>query len=146
MKLAGDCDLGRDLLALPLATHAGRRVCAPLHPSYGARAYIVSNEGARRSLARSDVIVDTIDVFLFRVPSPTARIIDVRPFPATSDDLPSTLASDRDRNAAAPWWRPIVAFVPYSLATIGRKVRRYLAFVGAHGVGALSRLEILRVN
>lgn len=136
-KLGGDASPTGDQLAAPVTTRNGRDICTPLHPSYSARGYIASREGARRVLAKSDPIVDTADVFLFRAPFVPMRFLEVRPFVLGNAGLPSTINGDNNENSPMPWWRPPVAWLPYTLATFDRKARRYLAFLSSRGVSGL---------
>lgn len=141
LKLASDSAGRKDFLAVPVAARAGAQICVPLRPSYSARAYIVSQSGARRTLARSGVVVDTADVFLFRRPAPTARILDVRPIAVMSSRQPTTLGGDQGPRASKPWWWRIASWGPHRLALADRFVRRYLAFFGSQGIGGLARLQ-----
>lgn len=136
LKLSSTGLTGSDMRVLPLGSHAGRTLCAPLHPLYGAAAYIVSLAGAKRNLARASAIVESADVFLFRHPRPDARILEVRPCPV----VPSGAQRLQIRATASVWWR-LLSALPRTLALLEYKPRRYLAFIRAHGFGALKKLE-----
>lgn len=145
-KLGGDVDPKGDQLAVFLTRRGERQVCTPLHPSYSARGYIASREGARRVLRRSNSVVDTADVFLFRVPFVPMRFLDVRPFVVVNTGVPSTINGDNYENSPMPWWRPAAAWLPYTLATLGRKARRYFAFLSSQGVAGLLKLRRIEVQ
>ena len=144
-KLAGDVNPKGDQLAAPVGVRGERQICTPLHPSYGARAYIASREGARHVLAQSDTIVDTADVFLFRAPFVPMSFLETRPFVVGNAGVPSTLNGDNYENSPMPWWRPPVAWLPYTLATFGRKARRYLAFISSRGLTGLFQIKKIAV-
>jgi glycosyl transferase, family 25 len=144
-KLGGDVNMKGDQLAAPIGVRGDRQICTPLHPSYGARGYIASRAGARRVLARSQSIVDTADVFLFRAPFVPMSFLETRPFVVGNAGLPSTLNGDNYENSPMPWWRPPLAWLPYTLATLGRKARRYLAFVSSRGVAGLFQIKRIAV-
>lgn len=146
LKLAGDWASRRELFAVPIASHAGRRVCVPLHPSYSTRCYIVSRPGAARVLRRLRVLDDSADVIMFRRPMTTMRFLDIRPNPVGLTDAESTLQADRWFNAPVPWWRPILSWAPRRLAVIGPRLRRYAAFIHALGPSGFRRLEIISLD
>lgn len=136
LKLSSTGLTGSDMRVLPLGSHAGRTLCAPLHPLYGAAAYIVSLAGAKRNLARASAMAESADVFLFRHPRPDARILEVRPCPV----VPSGAPRLQIRATATAWWRAL-SMLPRTLALLEYKPRRYLAFIRAHGLSALKKLE-----
>lgn len=140
-KLAGDAGPTANQLAVLVARRGRRQVCTPLHPSYGARGYIASREGARRVVRKSDPIVDTADVFLFRAPFVPMRFLDVRPFVVGDAGVPSTINGDNYENSPVPWWRPVAVWLPYTLATFGRKTRRFVAFLSSQGVAGLLKIS-----
>jgi glycosyl transferase, family 25 len=136
LKLSSTGLTGSDMRVLRLGSHAGRALCAPLHPLYGAAAYIVSLAGARRNLARTSIVVDSADIFLFRHPRPDASILEVRPCPV----VPSGAPRLQIRAVASAWWRALSA-LPRRVALLEYQPRRYLAFIRAHGLRALRKLE-----
>jgi glycosyl transferase family 25 len=136
LKLSSTGLTGSDMRTLRLGAHAGRALCAPLHPLYGAAAYTVSLAGARRNLARASAMAESADVFLFRHPRPDARILEVRPCPV----VPSGAPRLQIRATATAWWRAL-SMLPRTLALLEYKPRRYLAFIRAHGLWALKKLE-----
>jgi glycosyl transferase family 25 len=141
LKLTGDRASKRDDIAMPISNRHGYRICAPVHPSYGASGYVVSGEGAERLLRRLDVIDDTSDVMMFRSPMTIGRFLDVRPNLVARAEFDSLLHADRGRNAQMAWWRPLASWGPHRLALIRRKVRRYVAFGRAWGFGGFRRTE-----
>lgn len=143
LKLAGDEASRKELLAVPIASRAGRRVCVPLHPSYSARCYIISREGAARVLRRLRRIDDSLDVMIFRRPMIELRFMDVRPSVVGLTGAESTLHADRWHNAPASRWQPLLSWVPHRLALIERKARRYAAFLRVFGPRGLRRLEVI---
>ena len=50
LKFGGDRPKRQDERALVVGTHRGRRVCAPIHPTYSAIGYVVSRSGAQKAL------------------------------------------------------------------------------------------------
>jgi glycosyl transferase, family 25 len=136
LKLSSTGLTGSDMRALPLGTHAGRTLCAPLHPLYGAAGYIVSLAGAKRNLARASAMAESADILLFRHPRADARILEVRPLPV----MPSGAPRLQIRATATAVWRTASA-LPRALASLQYKPRRYLAFIRAHGLRALGKLE-----
>jgi len=142
LKLACDWAGRRDDLAVPIAQRGTRQVCVPLHPSYSARCYILSRKGAGNALRRLRVIDDTPDHMLFRRPMISMRFLDVRPILVGLADHKTT-QRDVGPDAPAPWWRPILGWMPHRLVLWDRKVRRYLAFVRALGLGGFRRLEVV---
>jgi glycosyl transferase, family 25 len=143
LKLAGDEASRKDLLAVPIARRAGRRICVPLHPSYSARCYIISREGAVRILRRLRRIDDSLDVMIFRRPMTNLRFLDVRPIVVGITGAASTLQADRWHNAPAPWWRPFLSWAPHRLALIERKARRCATFLRVLGPDGFRRLEVI---
>ena len=79
-------------------------------------------------------VISLADVFL-RHPRPDARILEVRPCPV----VPSGAPRLQIRATATAWWRAL-SVVP-RLALLEYKPRRYLAFIRAHGLRALKKLE-----
>lgn len=144
-KLGGDVNFKGDQLAAPVGVRGERHICTPLHPSYSARGYIASREGAQRVLDRSNPIVDTADVFLFRAPFVPMSFLETRPFVVGNAGLPSTLNGDNYENSPMPWWRPPLAWLPYTLSTFSRKARRYLAFISSRGVAGLFQIQKIAV-
>jgi GR25 family glycosyltransferase involved in LPS biosynthesis len=142
LKLACDWAGYRDDLAVPVASCGRRQVCVPLHPSYSARSYVLSREGAIRALRRMRVIDDSADLMLFRRPLPSMRFLDVRPVPVTLTDA-GTTQRERWRDAPAPAWRPALSWLPHRLVLMERKIRRYIAFVRAVGPDGFCRVRVI---
>jgi GR25 family glycosyltransferase involved in LPS biosynthesis len=136
LKLSSTGLVGSDMRTLRIGSHAGRTLCAPLHPLYGGAAYIVSVTGARRNLARTRFVVDSADVFLFRHPRLDARILELRPCPVVQSGAPRL----QIRAVSTAWWR-LLSWLPSRLALLEYKPRRYLVFIRAHGLRALRKLE-----
>jgi hypothetical protein len=146
LKLTGDVASRQEFQAVPIATRAGRRICAPLHPSYASRCYIISRQGAARALRRLGVIDDSSDVMMFRRPMTSMRFLDVRPVLIETTNAESTLHADRWHNAPAPWWRPLLSWAPHRLALMERKARRFIAFLRAQGFAGFRRLEVIPLD
>ncbi len=136
LKLSSTGLTGSDMRTLRLGSHAGRALCAPLHPLYGAAAYIVSLAGARRNLARSSFVADSADVLLFRHPRADARILELRPYPVVQSRAPSLQIK-----SVSTARRRLLGWLPRRLALLEHSPRRYLAFIRAHGLRALTKLE-----
>ena len=128
LKLACDWASRGDDLAVPISGRGARQICVPLHPSYSARCYILSRNGAGQALRRR--------------PATRMRFLDVRPIVVGVTDAKTTQRS-YGRDAPAPWWRPILSWMPHRLVLWDRKVRRYLAFVRALGPSGFRRLQVL---
>jgi hypothetical protein len=142
LKLACDWASRGDDFAVPIAWRGARQICVPLHPSYSARCYILSRKGACQALRRLRVLDDTADYMLFRRPMTRMRFLDVRPIVVGVTDAKTT-QRNYGPDAPAPWWRPILSWMPHRLVLWDRKVRRYLAFVRALGLGGFRRLEVV---
>lgn len=90
LKLACDWASRGDDLAVPISGRGTRQICVPLHPSYSARCYILSRNGAGQALRRMRVIDDTADYMLFRRPATHMRFLDVRPIVVGVTDAKTT--------------------------------------------------------
>jgi GR25 family glycosyltransferase involved in LPS biosynthesis len=142
LKLASDWASRGDDLAVPVARRGARQICVPLHPSYSARCYILSRNGATQALRRLRVLDDTADYMLFRRPMTRMRFLDVRPIVVGVTEAKTT-QRHYGREAPAPWWRPILGWLPHRLILWDRKARRYRAFVRALGLRGFRRLEVV---
>jgi GR25 family glycosyltransferase involved in LPS biosynthesis len=146
LKLAGEGGKRQDLLALPIGQRNGHTLCIPFSPSWGGYAYIVSDMGARRILAASPIVGDTLDITLFRKPRMSARILELRPNVIAHDETgPSLLTPDRVRSRDTSWWWEAASWIPHRLALMGNKVRRWTAFCGFAGFAALFRLQRVEI-
>jgi GR25 family glycosyltransferase involved in LPS biosynthesis len=144
LKLAGDRINSADMLAVPIEKRSGWQICVPLHPGYGAGAYIVSRAGAERILKRSKFVKDSLDVQFFRRPDPFMRFLDVRPFPIQiNNEFPSFLAAQRWANVPVSRMRAKASWLPHRLILWDRRIRRLVAFVNAQGISGFARLRTI---